>query len=141
MLRAIKKPFSTKTTRIGSTRWGESQLDELTRRILHLIESSCFTCGSTKELQCGHLFERRHRHTRWDTDEQGNNHLQCPNCNARHEAFPEKYRDIYTIRFGERAYADLADRAHSNQKITFTDLIALMEEKQEQLKTLKGKAA
>jgi len=93
-LRAIKKPFSTKTTRIGSTRWVETQLDELTRRILHLTESSCFTCGSTKELQVGHLFERRHRHTRWDVDEKGNNHLQCPNCNAfmkrsEYDALPE----------------------------------------------------
>jgi hypothetical protein len=140
-LRAIKKPFSTKTTRIGSTRWVESQLDEVTRRILHLIETSCFTCGSTKELQVGHLFERRHRHTRWDTDERGNNHLQCPHCNSRHEAFPEKYRNMFTIRFGERAYSDLAERAHSNQKITFSDLLSLLEEKQTQLQKLRGKAA
>lgn len=141
MLRAIKKPFSTKTTRIGSTRWVEAQLDDLTRKILHLLESSCFTCGSRKELQVGHLFERRHRHTRWDTEEQGNNHLQCPKCNYHHEAFPEKYRDMFTIRFGERAYSDLATRAHSNQKITFTDLTTLLEEKRAQLKTLQGKAA
>lgn len=141
MLRAVKKPFSTKATRIGSTRWVESQLDDLTRRILHLTESSCFTCGSTKELQVGHLFERRHRHTRWDVDEKGNNHLQCPNCNARHEAFPEKYRNTFTTRFGERAYSELAERAHSNQKITFTDLVAQMEEMQTRLDKLRGKAA
>src|SRR5688572_8823155 len=120
MLRAIKKPFSTKTTRPGSTRWVESQLDDKVREILPLLESHCFTCGSTKELQVGHLFERRHRHTRWDTEEKGNNHLQCPNCNSRHEAFPDKYRNMFTIRFGERAYDDLATRAHSNQKITFS---------------------
>lgn len=141
MLRAIKRPFSSKTTRIGSTRWVESQLDELTRRILHLIESSCFTCGSRKDLQVGHLVERRHRHCRWDTTEDGSVHLQCGPCNALHETRPEKYIDMFTIRFGERAYADIQDRAHSNQKITFTDLTALMEEKQEQLKTLRGKAA
>jgi hypothetical protein len=137
MLRAIKKPFSTKTTRPGSTRWVEVQLDDLTRKILHLIEKSCFTCGSTKELQLGHLFERRHRHTRWDTTEKGNNHLQCPKCNYAHEAFPEKYRNMFTIRFGERAYAELAERAHSNQKITFSDLMELLEQKQEQLRRLK----
>lgn len=139
MLRAIKKPFSTPTTRLGSTRWVEAQLDDLTRKILHLIESSCFTCGSTKELQVSHLFERRHRHTRWNTTEQGNNHLQCPKCNCQHEAFPEKYRNMYTLRFGERAYADLAERAHSNQKITFSDLLELLEEKQMQLRELKSK--
>lgn len=141
MLRAIKKPFSTKTTRPGSTRWLESQLDEKTRRIMHLLEKSCFTCGSTKELQVGHLFERRHRHTRWDTGEDGNNHLQCPNCNAKHEYIPEKYINMFTLRFGERAYSDLAERAHSNQKLTYSDLTELLEEKKTQLNTLKARAA
>lgn len=141
MLRAIKRPFSTKTTRPGSTRWVEAQLDEKTREIMHLAEKSCFTCGSTKELQVGHLFERRHRHTRWDTSEEGNNHLQCPNCNSRHEAFPDKYRDMFTIRFGERAYADLCERVHSRQKLTYSDLLSLLEEKEKQLMKLQGKAA
>lgn len=141
MLRAIKKPFSNKTTRPGSTRWLESQLDEVTRRILHLTEKSCFTCGSTKELQVGHLFERRHRHTRWDTDEKGNCHLQCCKCNAKHEEKPEKYQTMFTIRFGERAFADLAERAHSKQKLTYSDLTELLEEKKSQLSALKARAA
>lgn len=124
-----------------STRWAEDELDAIVRLILPLLESSCFTCGATKELQVGHLFERRHRHTRWDTNETGNNHLQCPKCNSAHEAVPQKYQDMFTIRFGERAYSDLAERAHSNQKITFSDLLSLLEEKQTQLQKLKGKAA
>src|SRR5687768_1668376 len=132
MLRAIKKPFSTKTTRPGSTRWVEAQLDEATRRIWHLLESACFTCGSRKDLQVGHLVERRHRHCRWDTHESGSVHLQCGPCNALHESKPEKYVNMYTIRFGERAYADILERAHSNQKITFSDLLELLQEKQEQ---------
>lgn len=140
MLRAIKKPFSNPTTRPGSTRWVEAQLDELTRRILHLMESSCFTCGSRKDLQVGHLVERRHRHCRWDTTESGSVHLQCGPCNAVHESKPEKYINMYTIRFGERAYADILERAYSNQKITFSDLLELLEEKQNQLKELKSKA-
>jgi hypothetical protein len=129
----VRRPMSQK--------WLEDELDAITRQILHLIEKSCFTCGSTKELQCGHLFERRHRHTRWDTSEYGNNHLQCPNCNSRHEAFPDKYRDMYSLRFGPKAYADLEFRAHSNQKLTYSDLLELLEQKEEQLKQLKGKAA
>lgn len=133
--------FSDKPERPGSTRWLEGELDAIVRLILPLMEACCFTCGSTKELQVGHLFERRHRHTRWDTSEGGNNHLQCPNCNSRHEAFPEKYRDMFTIRFGERAYADVAERAHSQQKLTYSDLLELLEEKEQQLLKLKGKAA
>lgn len=124
-----------------SQKYLEDELDAIVREIMHLAERSCFTCGSTKELQVGHLFERRHRHTRWDTDETGNNHLQCPNCNSRHEAFPEKYRDMFTVRFGERAYADLAERVHSKQKLTYSDLLDLLEQKEAQLKTLQGKAA
>lgn len=129
----VRRPMSQK--------YLEDELDAITREIMHLLESSCFTCGSTRELQVGHLFERRHRHTRWDTDETGNNHLQCPNCNSSHEAIPEKYTNIFTLRFGERAYADLAERAHSNQKLTYSDLLSLLEEKETQLLRLKGKAA
>jgi hypothetical protein len=139
MLRAIRKPFSTKTTRIGSTRWVESQLDDLTRKILHLMELSCFTCGSRKDLQVGHLVERRHRHCRWDTTENGSVHLQCGPCNALHEIRPEKYINMFTIRFGERAYADVLERAHSKQKLTYSDLLALLEKKQTQLRALQGK--
>lgn len=125
----------------GSRKWVEDELDAIVREIMHLAERSCFTCGSTKELQVGHLFERRHRHTRWDTSEAGNNHLQCPNCNSRHEAFPEKYRTMFTIRFGELAYTDLDLRAHSNQKLTYSDLLELLAEKEQQLDQLRGKAA
>lgn len=124
-----------------SQKYLELELDAITREILHLIERSCFTCGSTKELQVGHLLERRHRHTRWDTAEDGNNHLQCPNCNSRHETFPEKYINMFTLRFGERAYAELQERAHSKQKLTYSDLLNLLEEKEAQLQKLKGRAA
>lgn len=124
-----------------SQRYLEDELDAITREIMHLAERSCFVCGSTKELQVGHLFERRHRHTRWDTNEKGNCHLQCPKCNYKHEERPEKYTDIFTIRFGERAYADLAERAHSKQKLTYSDLLAMLEEKEAQLKELKARAA
>lgn len=118
----VRRPMSQK--------YLEDELDAITREIMHLAERSCFTCGATKELQVGHLFERRHRHTRWDTHEEGNNHLQCPKCNSRHEAFPEKYRDMFTIRFGERAYADLAERVHSKQKLTYSDLLDRLEQKE-----------
>src|SRR5688500_951410 len=94
--------------RLMSQRHLEANLAAITRDVMHLAEKSCFTGGSTKELQVGHLFERRHRHTRWDTSEDGNNHLQCPNCNSSHEYMPDRYINTYTIRFGERAYSDLA---------------------------------
>lgn len=124
-----------------STRYLEDELDAIVREIMHLLEKSCFTCGSTKELQVGHLFERRHRHTRWDTEETGNCHSQCARCNCAHEADGSKYVNMFTIRLGERAFADVAERAHSNQKLTYLDLLTLLEEKEQQLMKLKGKAA
>lgn len=122
-----------------STRWLEDELDAIVRLILPLMESNCFTCGTTKRLQVSHLFECRHRHTRWDTSPQGNNHLMCEQENNNHENHPEVYTNKFLKRFGERAYADVAERANSNQKITYSELLDLLEEKEQQLLRLKGK--
>ena len=136
-----KKAFSNKPPRVMSDRYLRDELDALVRKILHKLESVCFTCGTTKNLQVGHLFERRHRHTRWDTSPEGNNHLQCENCNSRHEAKPEIYRDKFLMRFGERAYDEVATRAHSNQKLGYNDLIEIYESLKQQWEELKKRAA
>lgn len=122
-----------------STRWLEDELDAIVRLILPLMEFYCFTCGSQYGLQVGHLFERRHRHTRWDTTIDGNNHLQCPPCNKKHESHPTIYQDKFIARFGERAYAEIGERAHCKLKIA--DLLEILEEKEQQLLKLQGKAA
>jgi hypothetical protein len=139
MLRPVKKPFSSKTTRIGSTRWVEAQLDDKVREILPLLESHCFTCSTTYGLQVGHLFERRWRHGRFDTSIDGNNHRQFSRCKANHEEHPEVYINKYIDRFGPAAYQALEFRVKGNQKLTYSDLLALLEEKQDQLNRLKGK--
>jgi hypothetical protein len=124
-----------------SDKYLRDELDAIVREILPLIESCCFTCATQHNLQVGHLFERRHTHTRWDTSIDGNNHLQCAPCNKKHEEKPAIYTNKFIKRFGERAYADVAERAHSNQKLTYSDLLELLEEKQEQLKKLKTSIA
>jgi hypothetical protein len=48
---------------------------------------------------------------------------------------------MFTLRFGERAYAEVQERAHSRQKITYSDLVELLEEKEAQLLRLQVKAA
>jgi hypothetical protein len=58
-----------------------------------------------------------------------------------HEYLPEKYINMFTLRFGERAYAEVQERAHSRQKITYSDVVELLEEKEAQLLRLQGKAA
>jgi len=136
-----KKAFSNKPPRLMSERYLTAELDAIVRLILKKLESCCFTCDATKDLEVGHLFERRHRLTRWDTTPDGNNHLQCVECNVRHESKPEIYRDKFVLRFGERAFDDVASRAHSNQKLTYSDLLELLEHKQQQLAELKSQAA
>lgn len=117
------------------------ELDAIVRLILPLMESYCFTCSKTRGLQVGHLLERRHMHTRFDTTVDGNNHLQCPQCNSDHERKPETYRNKYIDRFGVEAYNELEFRSRNKQKLYVADLERLLEEKEAQLKTLQGKAA
>lgn len=117
------------------------ELDAIVRLILPLIESHCFTCSKTRGLQVGHLLERRHMHTRFDTTIDGNNHLQCPTCNARHEGEAEIYRNKYIDRFGVEAYEELEFRSRNKQKLYVADLEQLLEGKEAQLQKLRGKAA
>lgn len=130
-----KKAFSKKPPREMSERYLVAELDALVRLIMHKLEFACFTCGVTKNLQVGHLFERRHRWTRWDTTPEGNNHLQCEKCNVLHESKPQIYIDKFVKRFGERALDEVGVRAHSNQKLTYSDLLDLYEEKKLELKS------
>jgi Bacteriophage Lambda NinG protein len=137
-----KKSFSKKPPRVMSERYLVAELDAITSIIVRKQESACFIIGCQKrvDLENGHLFERRHRWTRWDTTLEGNCHAQCPKHNQEHESNFTLYQDSYIQRFGERAFDDLANRAHSNQKITYSDLLELLEEKKLQLESLKAAA-
>jgi hypothetical protein len=143
MIRAIKKPFSNKALREYSTRWLEHNLDELTSSIVLFNEKVCFIigCGVRKDLQCGHLLERRHRHTRWDIHPEGNCHAQCPLHNQLHEQKPELYRTDFVIKYGQTALDELEFRSRSLGKLTYTELVARFHEYQEIWKRLRGKAA
>lgn len=131
---------AARSQREFSTGWLEDELDRLTSLIVRRREPFCFTCGIGTGLQCGHLFERRHRPTRWDIDSAGNNHSQCDRCNADHEAHPGIYRKAFIKRFGEQAYRELDERAHSRQKLTYSDLVALYEAHKATWETLKKAA-
>lgn len=141
MLRQVRR-YKQKAPRLYSVRWLETRLDELTSGIVRINEQVCFNagCGVKTGLQCGHLFERRHRPTRWDIHPEGNNHSQCERHNFLHEEKPSLYQDSFIERFGERAFDDLANRSRSNTKITYSDLEALYEERKQQLAELKKAA-
>lgn len=134
--------FNPKPERDEMTdKYVRDELDAIVRLILPLIETCCFTCGSQYGLQVGHLFERRHTHTRWDTTVDGNNHLQCAPCNRKHESHPGIYRDKFIDRFGIAAFNELDFRLRNKQKLTGPDLRDLLTEKEDQLTKLRGKAA
>lgn len=138
-----KKSFSKKPPRVMSDRYLRDELDAITSIIVKKLETACFINGCDKRvgLECGHLFERRHRHTRWDTHPEGNCHAQCHAHNQEHENNPRLYQDSYIQRYGERAFDDLGNRAHSNQKLTYSDLLEIFEEKQRQWEDLKRRVA
>jgi hypothetical protein len=142
MLRAVNR-WSTKAPREYSTRWLEQHLDELTSKIVLFNEKVCFIigCGVRKDLQNGHLLERRHRHTRWDIHAEGCCHAQCPMHNQLHESRPDIYRTDFVLKFGQPALDELERRARSMEKITPIDLEAKFHEYQESWKRLRGKAA
>lgn len=137
-----KKPFPKKPPRVMLDRYLCAELDAIASMIVKKLESVCFNIGCDKRvgLEWGHLFERRHRHTRWDTHPEGNCHAQCHAHNQEHESNPRLYQDSYIQRYGERAFDDLANRAHSNQKLTYSDLLEIFEEKQRQWEELKKAA-
>ena len=143
MLRPVQKTFSTKPLREYSTRWLEHHLDDLTSKIVLFNERVCFIigCGVRKDLQCGHLIERRHRHTRWDIHAEGNCHAQCPLHNQLHEPQPQIYRTDFVLKFGQSALDELERRARSMAKITPIELDAKFHEYQEIWNRLRGRAA
>lgn len=138
-----KKPFSNKPPREMSVRYLEAELDALVSLIVRANEPVCFNdgCNKTKGLENGHLLERRHRPTRWDTTPEGNCHAQCPLHNQAHEGKPELYQDSYIKRFGRQAFHDLIARSRRNEKMTYTALLELYEDKKVELSRLRGKAA
>jgi hypothetical protein len=116
--------------RENSVRELERTLDRLSRQLVLFDAKKCFTCDAKDGLDWGHLFERRHRATRWDYLPGGNNHPQCWPCNSTHEGHPEVYERAYVAAYGQTAYSNLAIRAHSNHKFTHTELLEMIAERE-----------
>lgn len=67
--------------------------------------------------------------------------VQCWDCNAKHNDDKKPLTNYYTKKFGERAYHDLATRAHSNDKMSYEDLFNKWQEYQLILKQEKARVA
>ena len=52
-------------------------LDALAREVVFARDGCCVRCGSTSHLQWAHIYSRRYRSMRWDTD---NSVVFCAGC-------------------------------------------------------------
>ena len=100
------------------------ELDKVFAQYIKNRDKYCICCGTTENLQCGHLFSRVSYSTRW---EEMNAHAQCRSCNLKHEYNPHIMTIAFVNNYGLKEYEKL-NRLHL-QVIKFkdTDLEELIE--------------
>lgn len=111
-----------------SVRQIEEQLDELTSIIVRRQTPFCSLCGwnSWKDLECGHYYHRVVRPTRWDFN---NLATMCRICNRKHNEDREPYRLWLVEKLGHEGIAELSAKARSHTKFSYTELLALLDER------------
>ena len=87
-------------------------------------DKRCFTCGTTQNLTCGHLFTRSYYIVRWD---ELNCVAQCVGCNFRHEFDPAVYQLKFIDKHGLEIYKELYRKAHRPNKFTDKQLKQMLE--------------
>lgn len=71
--------------------------------------NKCVMCGTSENVQNGHLFSRANLSTRWD---EINCNAQCWKHNIMHENDSKPYTDWFIKNYGQAMYDDLRDRWH-----------------------------
>lgn len=74
--------------------------------------------------ECGHLFPRYAKSTRWDEQ---NAHCQCHECNRTHEEHPEKYFSWYVEKYGKESLEQLRKRFNTISHFTKDDMDGMIE--------------
>lgn len=111
----------------------EKRLDYKVRKILSLKYSSCYTCGSTFNLQVGHLFKRRHRGTRWELKVL---RLQCEKCNCYKGGEDDLYEEKLRSEIGNKLYDKIKFKSNQSIKFFKCDLLDIEKELDKVLKLL-----
>lgn len=101
----IKELKKTRTSRQKLV----ARLDKLLHDIVVLRDRKCVTCGSTSNLQAGHLLTRSYGRVKYSLV---NTHCQCRSCNYLHEYKPDIYTKWFLDKYGKTAYDDLYTEAH-----------------------------
>ena len=84
----------------------------------------CVQCGSTYNLQLGHVFTRNYKSTIFEMD---NNFIQCEVHNNEHENNPEPYISWVKNEIGERRYMLLLGKTYLIKKWQIWELKELLE--------------
>lgn len=126
----MTKPYRTfgqARPRRDSERQIKLDLESLVSQITRLRTPYCVLCGENNWslLQCGHFWHRAMAPTEFDLT---NLNSLCARCNQNCEADISPYRDYMLNKLGERGFDDLAEKAHSNQKLGYVELVELREE-------------
>lgn len=82
-------------------------------------DKACVTCGTTKNLTCGHVITRSYMYLRWDED---NAMAQCSKCNNMHEIKPDILINKYIFLKGKNAYEKLLKKKQIYVKLTDADI-------------------
>ena len=100
------------------------RLDTQVSLLVRQRDGKCFTCGTTINLQCGHLFSRASYSTRWDLV---NCNAQCASCNLRHEYNPHIYTNAFIDHYGLKIYKQLYKRHAEIKKWSNRELQELLD--------------
>jgi hypothetical protein len=104
------------------------KLDKLVSEIIIKRDKCCVICGSTSNLNNGHVFSRTHQATRWDINLDGNCHCQCYPCNFKHVHNTYPYNNWYVKKFSEKNFDNLYQRWNVVTHLKTSDLLWMYED-------------
>lgn len=95
--------------------------DILFSKIIRNRDKRCLYCGKTENLQCAHIFSRRHLNTRWDTQ---NAVTLCIKDHIYGIAHKEPYLFAKWLRdrFGQEYLDELEEKARSTKPVDYEEI-------------------
>lgn len=100
-------------------------------------EKCCVICGASPPaiLQLGHLITRKRASVRFDLS---NTHIQCKDCNFKHNKNPEIYTRWWIEKYNLEEYNDLVSRSRMTKKYTTVELQEMLAEFKAILKNMRN---
>jgi hypothetical protein len=111
------------------------KLDTVFSKYIRARDGYCVVCGTSNQLQCGHLLSRIAYSTRWD---EVNASAQCASCNIKHENNPAPYMLWFVKRFGEKKLEELNLQYNTPKKFSNNDLENMIEYYTKKLKDIEN---